>query len=261
MTVQSPPPPPSYGGPVTPGAPKKKGLSPLAWVGIGCGAILVLGFIVMAVGGFLVARKAKQYADNPEMAAVELMVAANPDIELVSKDEDAKTVTLRNKQDGETITVSLEDVKNGNISFETSEGEASIQMNEEGMTIKDGEGNTAFQAGASTSAPKDLPDWVPVYPGGQIQGNMTSNTAEQKTASFSLTTQDSVDDLVKFYEEQLTAKGLEIEQTTTGTGADGGSTGMISAKSSDDVRNVIIMVSSATEGTGASAQVTYIEKK
>jgi hypothetical protein len=133
-------------------------------------------------------------------------------------------------------------------------------MGEQGVTIKDEQGNATFQAGAGTELPKDLPAWM-VYTGGQVQGTMTSDTAEGKTSSFTVTTQDSVDDVIKFYQEQLAANGLEVEQTTTSTGADGGSGGMISAKSSDDKQNVIIMVGSSSEGTGSSAQVTYIQKK
>jgi hypothetical protein len=260
MTVQSPPPPPGI-GPDMPGTPKKKGLSPLAWVGIGCGALLVIGFIVMAAGGIFAARKIKQMGDNPEMTVAEMMVRTNPDVELVSKDEDAKTITVRNKKTGEETTLNLSDIKNGNFKVEGADGkEASVQLGEDGIKVTDEKGNSTFQAGAGTDLPKDLPDWVPVYPGGQVQGTMSSDTPEQKTSSFTVTTQDSVADVIKFYQDKLAANGLEVEQTTTGSGADG-SGGMISAKSSDDTRNVIIMIGSSSEGTGSSAQVTYIQKK
>ncbi|HVR97292.1 MAG TPA: hypothetical protein VMW27_11805, partial [Thermoanaerobaculia bacterium] len=113
MTVQSPPPYPP------PGAPAKKGLSPLAWVGIGCGALLVVGFIVFAIITFVIGRKVKQMADNPDaaaMTAIEWVIKANPDVELVKSDPDTKTFTVRDKKTGEVTTVSLEDAKNGKFS-------------------------------------------------------------------------------------------------------------------------------------------------
>jgi hypothetical protein len=252
MTVQSPPPPPT--GPAAP----KKGLSPLAWVGIGCGVILVLGFIVVSVGGYFAARKLKQVAENPAMAVAEAMVAANPDVELVKKDEDAKTITVRDKKTGEVMTVDLDDIKNGQIKFKDANGkEANLQMGQEGIKVTDEKGNTAFQAGAGQV--KDLPSWVPVYPGGQTQGSFSSQTAEEKTANFSVTTSDSVDQVLAFYKEKLEANGLKIEQTSTGTNANG-SGAMLSAKSADEKRTVVVMAGTGSDSKGTTATVTYVEK-
>src|SRR5690348_4180042 len=66
MTVQSPPPP---GAP----QPPKKGMGPLAWIGIGCGVIIVIGIIVMAAGAYLVkTRVVDPMRDNPSLAAAKL---------------------------------------------------------------------------------------------------------------------------------------------------------------------------------------------
>lgn len=253
MTVQSPPPPPPTG----PTAPKK-GLSPLAWVGIGCGALLLIGFLVFAVGGFFAARKIKQMGENPEMAVAEMMVRANPDVELVSKDESAKTITIRDKKSGEVMTVNLADIKDGQIKFKDASGkEANLEMGKEGIKVTDEKGNTAFQAGAGQV--KDLPSWVPVYPGAQTQGSYSTENAEGKTANFVVTTGDSVDQVLAFYKEKLEANGLKIEQTTTGNNASG-SGAMLSAKSDDDKRTVIVMVGTGSDNQGSQATVTYVEK-
>ena len=70
-------PTPSYQPAATPPPPapaKKKGLPPLAWVGIGCGALVVIALIVFAVGSWLVAKKVRDVAGefeaNPAMAGL-----------------------------------------------------------------------------------------------------------------------------------------------------------------------------------------------
>lgn len=252
MTVQSPPPPP-----MAP-APPKKGLSPLAWVGIGCGVLLLIGFMVVVVGGFFVARKAKQVAENPEMFAAEMMVRANPDVELVSKDEDAKTITVKDKKTGEVTTLSLADIKDGKLTVKGADGqEANVSVGQDGFKVTDGKGKTTYQLGGGEV--KDLPSWVPAYPNGQTQGTYSSQTAEEKTAGFVVTTSDSVDQVLSFYKEKLEANGLKIEQTSTSSGTTGnGAT--LSAKSDDEKRTAIVMIGTGSDNKGTSATVTYVEK-
>jgi hypothetical protein len=238
--------------------PPKKGLSPLAWVGIGCGALLLIGFMVFAVGGYFAARKIKQMGENPEMTVAEMMVRANPDVELVSKDENAKTITVRDKKTGEVTTLNLADIKNGQLKVKGADGkEANLSVGQDGVKVTDGKGNVAFQTGGG--AVKDLPSWVPVYPGAQTQGTYATQNAEEKTAAFVVSTSDSVDQVLSFYKEKLEANGLKIEQTSsstsgTGTGA------MLSAKSDDEKRTVVVMIGNGSDNKGTQATVTYVEK-
>jgi Domain of unknown function (DUF4878) len=51
------------------------------------------------------------------LATAKLIIQASPDLELVSTNEAAGTVTVRNKRTNEVITVSIEDVKNGKFRF------------------------------------------------------------------------------------------------------------------------------------------------
>ena len=99
---------------------EKKGLSPWAWVAIGCGGLLLVAMIVMMVGGMFVAKKvgdfAEDFEENPA-AAAEMLIKMNPDLELVDSDRDAGTMTIRNKEDGEVITVNYEDIEKGKLSF------------------------------------------------------------------------------------------------------------------------------------------------
>lgn len=89
---------------------KKKGLGPLAWVGIGCGGIIVLGIIVLVVLSFAYGGKIKQFAQdaqtNPTRATAAAMVTmTGGQFEMVAEDETNKRYTVREKANGKLTTV------------------------------------------------------------------------------------------------------------------------------------------------------------
>ncbi|MGD9253716.1 MAG: hypothetical protein PVG92_07260, partial [Holophagae bacterium] len=163
----------SSSSPAPPQQPAKKGLPVWAWIGIGCGALIVLAMIVTMAGGFFIANKAKKFAaeieDDPQaaaMAAAKMIVKLNPEFEEVSSDKEAGTITIRNKATGEVITVNLEDIQEGKLSFTGDEGEVNIdasQLDDTGSLRVTGEdGEVIFSSGEATQA---VPDWLPLYPG------------------------------------------------------------------------------------------------
>jgi hypothetical protein len=254
MTVQSPPPP---GAP----QPPKKGMGPLAWIGIGCGVIIVIGIVVMAAGAYLFKTKVVDpWKDNPSLAAAKLVVAASPELELVSEDPKAQTITVHNKKTDETVVVSLEDAKNGRFKFSSNgKGASSIDFTQQGISVKtqDEKGKeSTFVAGAG--APKDLPAWLPTYPGATVQGGFSSKSAEATVQTFGLTTTDSPDKVIAFYQDQLKSNGLTAQQPTTT--AVGGQTTIASltAESPDKKRHVQI-VAQASDGK-TQASINYEEK-
>ena len=194
-----PPPPPPYAPPAAPPpAPeKKKGLPPLAWVGIGCGALLVIALIVFVAGSMFVAKKVRDVAgdfeSNPAMAAAELAVRLDPNLELVESDQEAGTLTVRNKQTGEEMTFNLEQIEQGRLSVLTGEGEEksfSVSQGEGGIefTTEEGGSTSRIQIGAGSD---EVPDWVPVYPGSEPAGTYLATTAEgAKRESSSAATED-----------------------------------------------------------------------
>lgn len=255
MTVSSPhtPPPP-------PGAPMpRKGMSPLAWVGIGCGAILLLAVAAIVVGGYIFKTKVVDpVAENPTMAAAEMIVRMNPELELVSSDREKGTLTVRNKKDGEVVTVDASKIsENGSISFETDEGKTVIDTSgaQEGGdgTIKVSGADGQEMTFGGGDAPKNLPDWVPVYPGSTSQSAFDASSNGERTASFTLTSDDSVEDVMAFYEEKFNSAGLKVTKSTAET--DGQLTGMVSGTSEDDKRSVLVAVSTAEGKT--QAQTTF----
>ncbi len=117
MNGTVPPPPPGAE------APKKKGLSPLAWFAIGCGALIVLGLGSCFVMTAIVANKAKNFVSdlekNPDAAvikAAELALQAQSGArgrEL--RMPKAGTITVREKATGKEVTFDLEDIKAGKL--------------------------------------------------------------------------------------------------------------------------------------------------
>lgn len=253
----TPPPPPPTGP-----APKK-GLSPLAWVGIGCGALVVLVLIAFAVAAAIgvswLGGKAKEFEANPAMAAAKLLVAANPEIELVEADDDAGTITVRNKETGEVLTVNLDEIEQGRISFE-SEGETVTMGMEEGddgegaFTVRDSEGKATFRVGAGGEG--EIPAWVPRYEDARVQGTFQSRTGSEITGGFSFETTDSVEEVMGWYAGAFAGEGLsESGRNTYQSGDTRG--GMLTGEGGG--RTVSLMLSA--EGGKTTVVVTYNEKQ
>lgn len=230
-----PTPPPPPGAPTQP--PVKKGLGPLGWVLIGCGGIILIGFLVLGALGWFAKKKIDQFAENPTFNAAKLAVQMNPELELVSADEKTSTLTIKNKKTGEVTTISAEDAKEGR------------------WTVKNDKGETAtFGAGTA----QNLPSWLPSYPGGSVQGTYDTNNAEGRTAAFTVTTKDPVIQVLDYYEARLKEAGLKVDKSTY-SGNDQTSGGTITATSEDQKRTANVMVSASGEET--SAVVTFQEKK
>lgn len=252
-----PPPPPVPQAPVQPAAmpaPTPKKTSPLVWVLVGCGVIVLLVVLVLAVGGFIIGKKVKDFAKdaerNPAVAAAEMAVRFNPEIEVVDKDYDRGTITIRNKKTGEVLTMDAEDVKNGRIRFRNEKGE---EMTFEGkgegdkgqfkMSTKEGE--VTFGAGAKA----DLPSWLPAYPGAETQGTYSGSDADSVAGGYTFQTGDSVQEVLDFYKGKLQGEGLEVSTSTfqqdgrtaggSATGTGGGREVHVGAMRGDDGRTAV----------------------
>lgn len=223
---------------VAAGGQQRKGLSPLAWVAIGCGGLLVMAVVVTIVVGMFIAKKARdvvaEYEDNPAMAAAVLAVKLNPEVELVEADSDEGTLTVRNTRTGEVVTLDLADVEQGRFSFSSDEGTAE------------------FRAGGGGTG--DLPSWVPIYPGTSTEGGFSMQSDQGGlSGAFSAETGDSVDEVVAFYEARLRQDGFDVTKTSYSTGVTTGATLLGTDESTG--RNVHLGVT--REGATTSLAVTY----
>jgi hypothetical protein len=264
--VPPPPGPPSGTPPGTyaqPAPPPKKGLSPLAWVGIGCAVIAVLGMLVLggvvAVGGYFAKKGLDKLEKNPTLTMAELAVRANPDVDLVSTDEEAGTITVKVKKSGEVMTFNAKDIEKGHFEIKSKDGTAVFDASGKDGTVKvtNDKGEVAtLQGGAG--APQNLPAWFPVYPGGTIQGTFDTNGPDGRTVAFTVSTTDTADKVLSFYESKLKEAGLKVDTYTTA--ANGQQTGGTLTGSSESPKRKTGVLVSSSEGQ-TQAVVTLEEKQ
>jgi hypothetical protein len=102
--------------PYSPVQNHKKGLGPLAVVGIGCGGLTLLAIIALVVGGIFFGGKAKGYLEeakkDPTGATARMMVSASfGQIEMVSEDPTNKRYTVKAKGTGDLTTIYWDEKK------------------------------------------------------------------------------------------------------------------------------------------------------
>lgn len=240
---------------VQPQQQAKKGLGLWGWVAIGCVGIVVLGGIGVGAGMWWIGRKAKAIAEDPG-AAIEMALKLNPDIEVVDRDTATGKFTIRDKHTGKTVTVDLEDIKEGRIDFQTSEGNASISFDEQAgkLEIKsEGDNGGTMSIGGGT----ELPGWVPAYPGATTEGVYSAETAEQSEGTFTATTGDNLDAVFAYYKGQLEGGGYKVtENRYSGSQGNGG---ILVGESSDGRRTLTFAVAASDGKTQVNGR--YSEKK
>jgi hypothetical protein len=195
----------------------------LKWVLIGCGSFIIVGVVVVALLGYFVWNKAKQAGLDPELmrthpaqAVGKMVVAMNPDVELVSADDDKGTITVRDKKTGKVVTVNLEDAQKGKITFkgEGNDGEVSIEAKGSGdqasIDVKSKEGTATF----GTASAADLPSWLPTYPSSTVEANFAAKGKDGVGGTFGFTTSDSIETVTKFYEDNLRQAGFKVTTNT-----------------------------------------------
>ena len=245
-----------------PGAPQKKGMGPLGWILIGCGGLILLGALVFGIGGYFVYRKAKDVGldteslkSHPELAAIKLAVAANPDAEIVKLDENAGKVTIRQKSTGKEVTLNFEDIKKGRISFESSEGKVSVetQGNGESGSVK----VTTPEGTANWGAGGKAPAWFPQYPGSTIQGTYEQQASTGTNGGFGFQTSGTPEEVAAFYKGEFERAGMKLT-TSSQTVPGSGSLQIVAGVTADGSRKVNVIISQV-DGT-TRATVTYETK-
>lgn len=208
--------------------------------------------MVVALVFGVIAYKARQFVHtaqrNPAYSIARLAAAANPDIEVLSTDEDRGTMTVRNKKTGETLTINLQDAAKGKFVFEQNGKKAEIQAHADGdkgsLEIKSSEGSMKFGTDAS------MPDWLPAYPGSTPKG-ASAQGPNGSGGTFGFTTNDSIEQVVRYYEDALKKAGMKV---TTNSMQQDGKTGL-SIVSGEDVatkRKVAITATPSQGATGVS---------
>lgn len=245
--------PPSTPPPAPPGsepasaqpAGKKKGLSPIAWVAMGCGCLVLLAGASTVFLTGLVFKKAGEtlsdIADNPVMATAERLVEASPEVELVSSDREEGRLEIREKKTGDTFWIDASDITQGKIRFGKGDEERVLSFEGE-----DGQGTVTFEGPEGESrmrigrgAGGEVPDWLPVPPGAETdEGVFSVDSSEGRSGTLTLITDQSVDEVVDFYREQLEDEGWKVSRATYS--GDMGEGATLNATSPDGQRTLIL---------------------
>jgi hypothetical protein len=244
--------------------PPAKKSNVLTYVLIGCGTFVILGVLAFAVGGYFVWNKAKEMGLDPELmqkqptlAAAKIMVAMNPEIELVSVDEAKGLITIKDKKTGETVTINLEDAQKGKVVFKKDGGdEVSIEGKSDGasgsLEVKTKDGVAKF---GSAAAAEGLPEWFPAYPGAKVQGNYSSQGKDGYSGGFQFMTQDPVESVVKFYEDSLRQAGFKMTSSLSKQDAKV-TAGLASGEDAAAKRTAFINAAATDDGTQVSVVLT-----
>ena len=221
--------------------------------------LMVVGAVT--IGGFFVYRAAKSAGfdstllkNNPGLAIAKMAVAANPDLETVSTNDSAGTITVRDKTNGDVLTLRFDTEKKTLVA--TDKDGKEVRFNVSGddksgsLEINSDQGTVKIGAAASNN----MPAWIPVYPGSAPQGTMSINSPEGNTSTYAFKTKDGAEKVLDFYEKEMGNAGLK---KTMRMGADAG--GMLTAEDAAKTRTIAVNVGSSGEGTDVS--VTVVEKK
>jgi len=246
-----------------PQAQKKKGLPVIAWVGIGCGAMVLIAGVVFVIGSMFVFNKAKDFVEDPHKL-VRFMIDKNPDIDLVEYDEDSGKITVRVKETGEEYTLDFDDVKQGRISLKKGDESVTFQAQGEGdnggLTItgtgkKDGDFEMHFGQGES----ENVPSWVPRYPGAEAAGQFSMQASAGGRGSLALKTDDPVDQVMEHYSRLLKDEGYETNVTTY-SADDATKGGIVTGVDKASGRNLQIIISRENDEP-TSISITYSEEQ
>jgi hypothetical protein len=229
----------------------------VVWVLVGLFGFFLLIGVVFTIGVGMFVHKVKR---NPTLAAAKLLTLSNPDVEVVGSDDRADTVTFRDKRTGETITMNLQDIQKGKLTFRNPKGQtatlqAQIDGNHGTVEIKGPDGTMKFGAGADAGK---VPEWVPAYPGVNAQTKFSVQAGDGSGGTFSFTTKDPPGAVLSFYEKGLKEAGFKITANITGNVSDA-SGGMLSGEDEANKRTIVLIVGSENGSTGVN--VTFGKKK
>lgn len=237
---------------------QKKGLSPLAWIGIGCGGLLIIGMIVVTIGGYFAVKTASDFVgDNPAAAAAEAIVSLNPELELIESNREAGTMTVRETSTGKQVTVDYSALERGELSFDDGSGEtvsidasAAVAAAAEGGPITINSGGSTMTIGGSGAA-TEVPSWLGEFPGTKSdEGGYTGTSNGKRSGIYSFKTDDATAALA-YYEGRLEALGLEADRSSFS----GGGNSMESVTGRNDEYN--ITAAATTSSNGTQMTVTY----
>lgn len=211
-------------------------MSGLAWLGIGCGGLLVIALALGVYVFFVVKKKIDDFAANPEKAAAELVVSMNPELEKLSQDDTKGTMTIRTKG-GEEMTISYKDIAEGKIE------------------VTDKDGNTTRIGSTDLS---HVPAWVPQAPEFTEGFSVFHSEAGGKASGqFSGKSPRSAEDLRTFFEGEASTLGMTSNSSSS---MEAGGTSTITLGFSGGGKSMTIVIT-GKPGSSTLVNTNYSETK
>ena len=239
-----------------PQAPKKT--SVWVWILGGIAIFFCAIMLTCGIGAYMLYRTVKSAGfdselmkSNPGLAMAKMVAATNPNVEVVSTNDRAGTIVVRDKTTSKVTTYKFDPVTKRLVITANDGKQSSVTFDNNGMSATTADGSSV-KYGAATG--NDVPSWVPVYPGSSPQGTMSSTSPEGSQNTFTFKSKDPASKVIGYYSDQLKSAGFTINMTTT---TDQG--GMVQA--SDDAKKHTITVIVGTSGDETSTAITAIEKK
>jgi hypothetical protein len=225
--------------------------------------LILISFASCAVLGFYAMHKVKQAGfdsdlmkKNPGLATAKMAVTMNPDTEIVSSDDNAGTIVVRDKKSGKVVTMKFDPQKKAMVITDENGKTTSMTMAGEGanasMEMKTAEGTMKIGSGADKA-----PEWVPVYPGSSPQSTFSASTGAEQSGTYAFVTKDAADKVISFYGDALKSAGFAVSNMTSSS--DGKVGGMVSGEDKANKRTVV--VSLGTEDDGTHVNVTFSIKQ
>lgn len=193
---------------------KKKGISPIAWIAIGCVGLIVIAGLVLMAGGLFVAKKGADFAreiqEDPGAASrklAEMAIRMNPDYEIVETNDDEGTITFRDERSGEVTTMNFQDIADGKFSVTDEDGKTStMSFGADGIEARSGDGEdevssfNVFGGGADT---ENVPEAVLFSGASDLSATFTQKSATAASGMINYSTDASLEEVVEWYEESL----------------------------------------------------------
>jgi hypothetical protein len=245
---------------------------------VGFSALCIIGIMVVFS---LVMHKAKQSGldpnlmqKNPALAVAKLAVTANPDVEMISSNDSAGTMVVRDKKTGQVLNFKFDpekkrmvvtdeqgktatftaDTQNSRLQVVGPDGKtANITADAQAGNVEVKGPDGSFKMGANV---EKAPNWVPSYPGVSAQNVFSATNGGEQSGTFGFVTQDSVDKVLSYYGPSLKSGGMTVSTTTTNS--DGKLSGLVTGEDSSRKHSVTVTAVGDKDGTHVS--VTFSAK-
>lgn len=159
------------------------------------------------------------FESSPVRAAAMRTVRESKEVDLVSTDDAAGRMTVRNRKTGAEVMVSFEEAAKGEFPDTQTSNSAPVGV-----------------AGQSEDATP--PTWVPTYPGARQHGaGMKVEKLDSIAGAYTARSPDSPAKVKAFFEETLKGGGFELESTVT----DGKGSAMVSGKAGGN-RTLLVLI-------------------